>query len=54
MANIIADKLYMSYHGPFSQWHPAQFMYHDVNYCCAEKAMMAAKAKLFDDNEMLA
>lgn len=37
------------YHGPFSQWHPGPFVLDDVEYSCAEQAMMHAKAVLFGD-----
>ena len=53
MATTITDKLYLFYHGPFSQWHPAQFIYDGINYTCAEQAMMLEKARLFDDTDIL-
>ena len=54
MATKVTDTLYLFYHGPFSQWHPCTFVYEAVQYNCAEQAMMAAKAKLFGDLEILA
>jgi ribA/ribD-fused uncharacterized protein len=37
-----------------SQWHPADFTVEEVEYGCAEQFMMAEKARLFDDPEVLA
>jgi len=37
----------------FSQWFPCKFVDNDVVYKTAEHYMMAAKARLFDDNEIL-
>lgn len=43
------------YHGPLSQWWPSNFKYTLQDYTrvynCAEQAMMAQKALLFDDTE---
>lgn len=39
--------------GPFSQWDPSSFELDGIEYNCAEQAMMAAKAKLFDDADTL-
>jgi ribA/ribD-fused uncharacterized protein len=36
-----------------SQWFPAPFKIDDVEYLTAEHYMMAAKARLFNDSEML-
>ena len=33
----------------FSQWSPSSFVVDDVSYSCAEKFMMAEKARLFQD-----
>jgi ribA/ribD-fused uncharacterized protein len=33
-----------------SNWHPCQFVYHDVTFTSVEKFMMFAKAKLFNDD----
>lgn len=41
------------WNGPFSQWYPSKFVLEGMTYNCAEQAMMAAKAALFDDNESL-
>src|SRR5258706_2550882 len=32
----------------FSNWHPCQFNYHDVDFMCIEQFMMFAKPKLFN------
>lgn len=37
----------------FSQWWESDFIIGSVKYCCMEQYMMAEKARLFDDNEML-
>ena len=37
----------------FSQWFPCKFVDNGVVYKTAEHYMMAAKARLFDDNEIL-
>jgi len=37
-----------------SQWYPAVFEVEGIRYANAEQYMMAGKAKLFDDSEMLA
>ena len=37
----------------FSQWFPCEFVDNGVVYKTAEHYMMAAKARLFDDNEIL-
>lgn len=39
--------------GPLSQWEPSSFEIDGVEYNCAEQYMMASKAKLFDDEEIL-
>ncbi|MDX7986002.1 NADAR family protein [Xenorhabdus sp. 12] len=36
-----------------SQWYPAQFMIGDIKYASAEHYMMAEKARLFNDLEVL-
>jgi hypothetical protein len=38
---------------PFSQWHPSEFVVEGVRYVCAEQYMMAGKARLFGDAEVL-
>ena len=35
---------------PFSQWHPALFVYKDLQFICTEQFMMYAKAKTFKDD----
>ena len=37
----------------FSNWHPAEFEVDGVRYWCTEQYMMARKAALFGDNEIL-
>ena len=37
--------------GPFSQWHPSEFVLDGVTFNTAEQAMMYFKAKLFGDDE---
>ena len=39
--------------GPFSQWHRSPFMLDSARYLAAEQYMMAAKARLFGDDERL-
>jgi ribA/ribD-fused uncharacterized protein len=34
---------------PFSQWHPALFIYKELQFICTEQFMMYAKAKTFKD-----
>lgn len=41
------------WHGPFSQWYPSIFVVNHVTYGCAEQYMMASKAELFNDIEIL-
>lgn len=35
---------------PFSQWHPALFIYKELQFICTEQFMMYAKAKTFKDD----
>jgi len=39
--------------GPFSQWYPSRFEVDGVTYSHAEQYMMAEKARLFGDGEVL-
>lgn len=41
------------WHGPFSQWDESDFELDNVEYGCAEQYMMAAKARLFGDEQAL-
>ena len=47
-------KIHPFYGGPFSQWAACAFTIDGIEYSCAEKYMMAAKASLFGDDEALA
>ena len=40
--------------GVCSQWHKCRFTYEGVEYSSAEQCMMAAKARLFEDEKALA
>ena len=42
------------YGGLFSQWYRSVFEHQGVTYCTAEQYMMAGKARLFGDKEILA
>lgn len=39
--------------GPFSQWHKCKFTVNGVDYNCTEQFMMAQKAILFKDDDIL-
>jgi len=39
--------------GPFSQWHPCEFIVDRIKYNCAEQFMMASKARTFSDDVSL-
>jgi ribA/ribD-fused uncharacterized protein len=47
------DNYLFFYGGIYSQWYPSEFHFNNVQYNCAEQFMMAAKARLFNDNETL-
>ena len=47
------DKFTLFWGGPFSQWSSSCFKVDKVEYDTAEKWMMACKARLFKDEEML-
>src|SRR5262245_51425803 len=40
--------------GVFSQWWPGEFVVDEQRYASAEQVMMAGKARVFGDDEMLA
>ena len=42
------------YHGPFCQWYKSPFVLDGISYNCAEQYMMAEKARLFGDHQILA
>lgn len=48
------EKFTFFWRGPFSQWHHSPFEIQGIHYNCAEQFMMAAKARLFDDDVILA
>lgn len=37
---------------PFSNWHPAQYVYNEIEFNCSEQGVMWSKAKLFEDDEI--
>jgi ribA/ribD-fused uncharacterized protein len=47
------DRFVLFWDGWPSQWHPSTFVVDDVSYGCAEQFMMAEKARVFGDLEML-
>lgn len=47
-------KTLLFWHGPLSQWWYSSFVVDDVEYNCAEQYMMAMKARMFGDDEVLA
>ncbi|MBO9713013.1 NADAR family protein [Sphingomonas sp.] len=49
-----AERFTFFWSGPFSQWHRSPFQLDGVLYNTAEQYMMAGKARLFGDEEMLA
>ena len=49
----MSEKFTFFWDGPFSQWEKCKFEVDDIVYNCAEQYMMAAKAKLFGDDDTL-
>jgi len=47
------EEFTLFWHGPLSQWESSYFTIDDVEYNCAEQYMMAAKARLFGDEDSL-
>jgi len=47
------EKFTLFWHGTFSQWFPSKFKINGIIYNCAEQYMMAQKAIMFGDDEML-
>ena len=50
----MAEKFTLFWDGPFSQWARSEFVIDGITYNCAEQYMMAEKARLFGDTEVLA
>lgn len=50
---LIVNGLYLFYHGPLSNWYMEEFVHEGVTYNCGEQWMMACKARLFHDDNML-
>ncbi len=51
---IMSDERFTFFwNGPFSQWDESDFELDGIEYGCAEKYMMAEKARLFEDEETL-
>ncbi len=53
MKHMIGVSCSFFYKGAFSQWEPSDFEVDGVKYCTAEQYMMAGKAHLFGDTEIL-
>ena len=49
--NTDSDQYQFYWKGPFSQWHPSEFLLDGEMFQTAEQAMMYLKAKLFNDEE---
>lgn len=47
------DRFVLFWYGWPSQWHPCRFTVDGHGYVCAEQYMMAEKARLFGDEEIL-
>lgn len=47
------EKFTFFWHGVFSQWYASKFIINDIEYNRAEQYMMAQKAIMFGDDEML-
>lgn len=50
---VFTDRFVFFYKGWPSQWHRRDFVVDGVRYNCAEQYMMAEKARVFRDGEML-
>ena len=49
----MSEELVLFWNGPYSQWHDSFFELDGVEYSCAEQYMMAEKARVFEDENML-
>jgi len=49
----MSEQFTLFWNGPFSQWASSNFTLDGVEYNCAEQYMMAAKAKMFEDDNAL-
>jgi ribA/ribD-fused uncharacterized protein len=47
----IEEKFTLFWEGPFSQWHPCEFVVNRLKFNCAEQFMMYSKALLFNDTQ---
>lgn len=47
------SEFHLFYGGPFSQWLACTFTVDGIEYNCAEQYMMAQKARLFGDDDIL-
>ncbi len=43
---------FFSLHSPFSNFHPAKFIYKEITFCSSEQFMMFSKAKLFGADDI--
>lgn len=47
------EEFVLFWNGPYSQWEPSVFELDEVEYNCAEQYMMAEKARVFEDENIL-
>jgi len=53
-ADAMEEHFFFFWDGPFGQWYESDFVIDGVKYNTAEQYMMASKARLFEDQTMLA